>query len=190
MKHRRNFNKFPAGGSKLPEYSVETPKSKKLRNEGKFSSIPTMASLLTTFLGHDFTCIPQFINKNMGAPLMASHQSSGIVYDRGRHLNLARRTKRSDLLRSKSALSYRIVMPKSEFKSTIIHIGGTLQTPEVNDPQALTATRLKQLIGLGNMVAQVLDDDNEELVNGLSLRHLHFVLSHLVAIIQPSTACG
>lgn len=47
-KHRRKLNKSPGGGSKLSEYSVETHPSPKDTNEGKFSSIPTMAPLLTT----------------------------------------------------------------------------------------------------------------------------------------------
>lgn len=47
-KHRRKLNKSPGGGSKLSEYSVETHPSPKDTNEGKFSSIPPMAPLLTT----------------------------------------------------------------------------------------------------------------------------------------------
>lgn len=47
-KHRRKLNKSPGGGSKLSEYSVETHPSPKDTNDGKFSSIPTMTSLLTT----------------------------------------------------------------------------------------------------------------------------------------------
>ena len=142
-KHRRQLNKSPGGGSKLSEYSVETHPSPKDTNEGKFSSIPTMAPLLITSLGHDLTRIPQLINKNTGAPLMAPGQSSGIVYDRGRR-NSVRRMKRSESLRPESAVSDRTVMPKSESKSTVVHTGGTLQTPGLNDPQALATPRIEE----------------------------------------------
>lgn len=74
---------------------------------------------------------------------MAPGQSSGIVYVRGRR-NSVRRVKRSESLRSESAVSDRTVMPKSESKSTVVHTGGTLQTPGVNDPQALATARLEK----------------------------------------------
>lgn len=74
---------------------------------------------------------------------MAPGQFSGIVYDRGRR-NSVRRVKRSESLRSGSAVSDRTVMPKSESKSTVVHTGGTLQAPGVNDPQALATARLEK----------------------------------------------
>ena len=70
---------------------------------------------------------------------MAPGRSSGIVYDRGRRSNSMRRMKHSESLRSQSAVFERAVMPTLASTSTIIHTCGTLQTPEVNEPQALTA---------------------------------------------------
>ena len=74
---------------------------------------------------------------------MAPGQSSGIVYDRGRR-NSVRKMKRSESLRSESAVSDRTVMPKSESKSTGVHTDGTLQTPGVNDLKPLATARLEK----------------------------------------------